>query len=143
MPAKNIERVRLNLHKKIEEISKERTRRAVYAILSQGQTMAALMVPIDTGFLINSAFGPVMMQDGKTGRVGYAAEYAKWVHDAPGTLRGQPRADFGKTATGVGFGGGTGVGTYWSPAGEPGFLVKGFEQLKPAIPNILKAVYGS
>ena len=135
MPAKNIASVKLAIKNKIEEISQERTRRAVYAILSQGQTMAALMVPIDTGFLINSAFGPVMMQDGKTGRVGYAAEYAKWVHDAPGKLKGQPRADFGKTATGV--------GTYWSPAGKPGFLVKGFEQLKPAIPNILKAVYGS
>ncbi len=150
MPIRNIERVKLNLKQKIDEIATVRTQRAVYAILSQGQAMAALMVPIDTSFLLNSAFGPVMIDD-KRGRVGYAAEYAKWVHDAPGTLKGQPRAHFGKTGnhSGVGpqspvsFGGGTGIGTYWSPNAEPGFLVKGFDQIKPSIPAILKAVYGS
>lgn len=142
MPVRNISRVKLKIKRKLEDIATQRTRGAIYAILSQGQTAAALMVPIDTGFLLNSAFGPTFLKDNH-GRVGYAAEYAKWVHDAPGTLKGQPRAHFGKTGAGVAFGGGTGVGTYWSPDAEPQFLVKGFEQIKASIPAILKAAYGS
>lgn len=142
MPVRNIQRVKLNLKKAIEDIEGKKTQAAIYAVLSQGQALAALMVPMDTGFLLNSAFGPVMVKPNQ-GRVGYAAEYAKWVHDAPGKLKGQPRAHFGQTRAGVSFGGGTGKGNYWDPNGEPQFLAKGFEQLMPSVPAILKAVYGS
>lgn len=150
MPVRNIQRVKLNLKQAISDIEGKKTQKAIYDVLSQGQALAALMVPIDTSFLINSSFGPVMI-DAKTGRVGYTAEYAKWVHDAPGTLRGKPRANFGRTANHssagpqrpVAFGGGTGRGEYWDPNGEPQFLVKGFEQLMSSIPAILKASYAS
>jgi len=150
MPIRNANIVKIKLRQKLDDVAKTKTQAAIYAVLSQGQAMAALMVPIDTSFLLNSAFGPVMVGDGH-GRVGYAAEYAKWVHDAPGKLKGQPRADFGRTSNHSdagpkvpkAFGGGTGVGTYWSPAGEPQFLAKGFAQITPHIPAILKAVYGS
>lgn len=146
MPARNISRVKLNLKNKIEEISKERTERAIYAIVTQGSTVASLLTPVDTANLINSKFVTILPGGTgakMTGRAGYSAEYAKWVHDAPGTLKGQPRAHFGKTREGVAFGGGTEKGTYWSPNAEPKFLEKGFEQIKPHIPAILKAVYGS
>jgi hypothetical protein len=50
--------------------------------------------------------------------VGYTANYAVQVHEAPMTLKGKPRAHFGKTKKGVAFGGGTGKGRYWDPQGR-------------------------
>lgn len=145
MPAKGIERVRANFQRLREEISDERTDRAVYAILSQGAAVAATMTPVDTGTLINSHFVEIKTDSSGTvkGRSGYTASYAAAVHEAPGVLKGLPRADFGSTRAGVAFGGGTGQGNYWDPSGEPGFLRKGFEEIKPAIPRILKEAYGS
>lgn len=147
MPAKGIQRVKLKMRQVTEDIGGQRTNAAIYAVLSQGQAMAATLTPIDTGHLVNSAFGPVV--NGKTGRVGYTAEYAFWVHQAPGKLKGQPRQHFGKTSNHsdfgpqrpVAFGGGTGVGNYWDPNAEPKFLAKGFDRIKPAIPQILKVAY--
>lgn len=144
MPARGISRVRLNLKRAFDDADGMRTNRAVYAILSQGAAMAQTMTPIDTGNLVNSQYAPrIEKTKGKTsGVVGYTAKYAEWVHEAPGTLKGQPRAHFGKTRAGVEFGGGTQVGYYWDPNAEPGFLRKGFEELKPAIPQILRSIYG-
>lgn len=86
------------------------------------------MIPVDTGFLVNSEYRKVKtFLGGYEGEIGYGAFYAPYVHDAPGTLKGQPRADFGKTREGVSFGGGTGKGNYWDPDGEPGFLAKGLD----------------
>lgn len=131
MPVKGIERVRRNLKLKLGEIDGSRTEAAVYAVLSQGATMAATMTPIDTSNLINSQYAPQISHNASntTGHVGYTASYAGAVHEAPGTLAGQPRAN--------------GNGNYWDPNAEPGFLTKGFEEIKPAIPQILKAAYGS
>ncbi len=51
--------------------------------------------------------------------VGYKAKYALNVHEMTKmTLKGKPRADFGKTKAGVSFGGGTGKGKYWDPQGK-------------------------
>lgn len=143
MPVKGIERVRSNLRMKVSEIEGKRTDAAVYAVLSQGAAMAATMTPIDTSNLVDSQYAPqISQQQGKTtGQVGYGASYAAAVHDAPGVLKGLPRAHFGKTRAGVEFGGGTGVGNFWGPSAEPGFLRKGFEEIKPAIPAILKKAY--
>lgn len=72
------------------------------------------MIPIDTGFLANSEYRKVKeFLGGYEGEIGYGAFYAPYVHDAPGTLKGQPRPD--------------GNGVYWGPDGEPGFLAKGVE----------------
>lgn len=143
MAVKGLERVRKNLRAQAENIDKQRTDGAVYAILSQGAAMSQTMTPIDTTNLFNSQYAPqISHSNGKTkGRVGYTAHYAKAVHEAPGKLKGQPRADFGVTREGVTFGGGTGRGNYWDPNAEPGFLRKGFNQIKPAIPAILKEAY--
>lgn len=145
MPAKGIKRVKMRLAQKVQEIDGARTNAAVYAILSQGAAVAATMTPVDTSTLINSQTAPQLShKTGKTtGTVGYTAKYAAAVHEAPGKLKGQPRADFGRTRAGVAFGGGTGKGNYWDPAGEPGFLREGFEEIKPLVPRILKAAYGS
>ena len=124
MPAKGIQQVKLKMRQVTEDIGGQRTNAAIYAVLSQGQAMAATLTPIDTGYLVDSAFGPVVLD--KTGRVGYTAEYAFWVHEAPGKLKGQPRPS---------------VGNYWDPNAEPKFLANGFDYIKKDIPRILKVVY--
>jgi len=129
MPVKGIERVRRAYRLKVEEIDGQRTDKAVYAVLSQGAAMSDTMTPVDTSTLINSRYAPqISRQPGKTiGHVGYTASYAGAVHDAPGKLKGVPRP--------------SGNGQYWDPNAEPQFLAKGFEQIKPSIPAILKAAY--
>ncbi len=143
MPVRGIERVKANFRLKVKDIDGRRTDKAIYAVLSQGAAISDTMTPVDTSTLINSRYAPqISQQSGKTvGQVGYTASYAGAVHDASGKLKGQPRADFGKTRAGVAFGGGTGVGNYWDPNAEPQFLTKGFEEIKPSVPAILKAAY--
>lgn len=143
--------MRAKFKAKVEEIDGRRTNEAIYTILEQGAAIANAKTPADTGHLIQSQTKPQIMQRrGKTvGTVGYLAKYAGAVHDAPGKLKGQPRADFGRTSNrsefgpkqSRAFGGGTGKGNYWDPYGEPQFLVKGFEEIKPKIPALLKAAY--
>ncbi len=144
MPVKGVARVKRNYKATVDRIAGEVTERAVYMILSQGGKMAAQLTPQDTGALVNSQYAPrIDMRNGKViGAIGYTAAYAAAVHEASGKLKGQPRAHFGKTREGVEFGGGTETGNYWDPNAEPEFLEKGFEQLKPAIPAILKKLYG-
>lgn len=130
MPVKGIERVRVRLKATFNDIKGQRTRDAVYTILSQGAGIAQTMTPIEQGNLINSQTEPRLGETptGINGIVAYTAEYAGAVHEAPGTLRGQERP--------------SGSGQYWDPDGEPEFLTKGFEEVKPAIPAILRRIYG-
>lgn len=143
MAIQGIDRVRRNLRVAVENIAGGVSERAVYEVLSQGATKAQTMTPIDTSTLVDSQTAPQITvgPNGVEGSVGYTAAYAAAVHDAPGTLAGQPRADFGKTADGTAFGGGTGVGNYWDPNAEPEFLTKGFDQIESAIPSILRRIY--
>lgn len=145
MPVKGIERVRKNLKLALGKIDNEKTEAALIAVLNEGLAVSLTMVPIDTSFLINSQYKALIAAatlGRMSGTVGFTASYAQAVHDASGKLKGRPRADFGSTRAGNSFGGGTGQGTYWSPNAEPGFLSKGFDEIIPIIPNILKAVYG-
>lgn len=129
-----------NLPKFIDATEKK-TARALTQALILGGSEAASMTPQDTSTLVNSSFKDVRKDGAKiVGTFGYTARYALWVHEAPGTLKGQPRADFGRTRAGVAFGGGTGRGNYWDPTGEPQFLRKGFEQ---AAQNIRAVITGA
>ena len=151
MPAKGIQRVKLNIRKAVTDIAGRRTENAIHAFLSTGANQSMLLVPIDTGTLINSLTKPDIEHHAKkvVGRVGYTASYAAAVHKAPGTLKGQPRADFGRTSNHsdagpmrpVAFGGGTGKGNYWDPNAEPRFLEKGFKAIEPEALEILMAAY--
>ncbi len=151
MPVKGIESVRRRLRVVTDRIDGPTTDAAVRQILQEGGAESDAMTPQDTGNLLNSRYAPrITQQPGKTiGIIGYTARYAAAVHDAPGKLKGQPRANFGTTSNHstagpqapTAFGGGTGQGNYWDPAGEPGFLRKGFEEIKPSVPAILKVVY--
>lgn len=145
MSVKGIQRVKTRFKAVVSEIDGPRTEKALHMILSEGAALAKTMTPMDTGNLLNSQTRPEIRQSGgkSIGTVSYTARYAAAVHSAPGKLKGQPRADFGRTGAGVAFGGGTGKGNYWDPHAEPGFLTKGFEEIKPAIPAILKAAYGN
>lgn len=107
----------------------------MYAILSQGKAIADTMTPMDTGTLLNSGFRPEISigETRSTGRVGYTAEYAAAVHDAPGTLLGTNTPRDSNDAS---------RGNVWDPNAQPGFLTKGFEEIIPHIPNILRTVYG-
>lgn len=129
MPVRGIERVRANYKRTVQRIAQPVSERAVYAVLSQGRALADTMTPIDTSNLINSGYAPqITVARGKvTGTVGYTASYAFAVHEAPGTLKGQPRPD--------------NRGDYWDPNAQPRFLVEGFDKIKADIPTILRAYY--
>ncbi|EKO3451817.1 hypothetical protein NTE11_003072 [Vibrio fluvialis] len=143
MTIKGIDAVKAGYQRIIGTIEDERTEAAIYAILSEGGAIAQTMVPVDTSTLINSQYAPQFERQagGMTGYIGYTAKYAGWVHEMPGKLKGLPRAHFGVTREGVQFGGGTLHGNYWDPDAEPQWLTKGFQQLQPKIPAILKRVY--
>lgn len=151
MPGKGIQRVRLNIQKAVKDIAGRRTENAIHNLLKEGANQSMVRVPVDTSTLINSLSSPEITHHGTkvTGRVGYMASYAAAVHNAPGKLKGQPRADFGRTSNHsdagpmrpVAFGGGTGEGNYWDPTAEPGFLTKGFEAIEPKALAILLAAY--
>ena len=122
-----IEKANEALNAELRKVGKLSERFVTKSLISISANTAP-MVPIDTSFLLSSEYRKVeKLFDGFVGEIGFGAEYAKWVHEMPGTLKGQPRANFGKTREGVEFGGGTGKGNYWDPDAEPQFLAKGVE----------------
>ena len=127
MPIKkrSIQRVQVDLGKKIADIKGPQSDKAVFLILASGSAAATSMTPVDTGFLVNSLTAPQVANG--AGRVGFVAKYAAAVHNKSGKLKGQQRSN--------------NRGKYWDPSGEPKFLEKGFEEIKPSIPAILKKAY--
>lgn len=79
---KGITKAKANLSKLIGDIQGRKAVRAIYKALYIGGAQASLYTPIDTSTLINSQFRDVNVS-GKilTGRVGYSANYAVYVHD--------------------------------------------------------------
>jgi len=128
------------LRDELQQYSDGKINRALNRLCFEASAMAAELTPVDTGNLINSRFVSVI--DYATyaeARVGYTARYAKWVAEMPGTLRGQPRAHFGRTSGGTEFGGGTGRGRYWDPNAEPDFLNKGMRRaIEESWPTIVR-----
>ncbi len=104
-----------------------RAERTVLQMLIPIGSEAASMTPRETSNLINSQYRDVQTVGTKTrGRIGFTAEYAAAVHEAPGTLLGTntPRA--------------SGKGVVWGPSGEPEFLRKGAEQARPLVDAALR-----
>jgi hypothetical protein len=113
-----------NLPRFTDEVQRKGARGMLQALIL-GASEAAATTPRETSTLINSQFRKVEIDGTKiVGTVGYLAEYALPVHEAKGTLRGQPRE--------------SGKGNYWDPSGEPHFLREGFEQAKPHIDAVIK-----
>lgn len=127
-----------SLDRIINDVRGIRVVRALQSALFLIGTRAAYYTPVDTSTLLNSQFREVNANGTiVTGRIGYSAAYAVYVHNASGKLKGQPRAHFGKTREGKEFGGGTLTGRYWDPHGEPKFLTKGAEEERESIDAVM------
>lgn len=102
--------------------------KAVRAIKSANfiiRTESATMTPVETSTLINSQFDTVEVNGTRiTGRIGYSARYAIYVHNASGKLAGRPRP--------------SGKGVYWGPHGEPQFLLKAGTKTKELVDQVIK-----
>lgn len=131
----------------VDEIIATKAVRALKSATYIIRTESATLTPIDTSTLINSQFDTVEVSGMRiTGKIGYSADYALYVHRAPGTLKGKPRAHFGKTSNRSEFGpkqvkefgGGSLTGNYWDPNAEPQFLTKAAQRTKDLVDGVIK-----
>lgn len=135
------------MEKMLNDVQGRKAVRAVTSALLIIGVESAVMVPMDTGTLVNSQYRDVTISGSRVlGKVGYSANYALFVHNASGKLKGKPRAHFGRTANhsefgpmqSTEFGGGTLKGNYWDPRGEPKFLDKAVSQTKDLVAKTIK-----
>ncbi|HDS4829133.1 TPA: HK97 gp10 family phage protein [Citrobacter koseri] len=79
---KGINQAKRHLNTIVGDIQGRKVVRAMQSALIIGGTQAALYTPIDTSTLINSQFREITVNGNRvTGRVGYTANYAVYVHD--------------------------------------------------------------
>ncbi|QHJ82490.1 MAG: hypothetical protein [Bacteriophage sp.] len=77
-----IEESKRNLAALINDVNSRKVVRAMQSALLVGAAQASLFTPIDTATLLNSQFREIMINGSRlTGRVGYSANYAAYVHD--------------------------------------------------------------
>lgn len=118
----------------VRDVTEQQTERALTMLMIQIGVNSASMIPVVTSNLINSEFRRLQQTPtGWTGYVGYRAEYARAVHDAPGTFLGTntPRPKVN----------GIDQGNFWDPNGEPEYLRKGAEEALRQWPQILSEAY--
>ena len=144
---RGIQQAQESLRQIIDDIQGRKVVRAIQSALVIVGAQAAIYTPVDTSTLLNSQFREIMVNGTRvTGRVGYSANYAAYVHAMPGKLKRQPRAHFGKTSNRSEFGpqkpkefgGGTGTGNYWDPHGEPQFLTKAGKETRDQIDAVMR-----
>lgn len=119
MKVKGQKAARNNLANFISDVQGRKAVRAITKAMIIGSSQAALYTPIDTSTLINSQFREVSANGSRiTGRVGYSANYAIYVHD-PSVVQ-----------------------TFRRATAEKEFLVKGFDdterQIEAAIISEMK-----
>ncbi|WP_163334718.1 HK97 gp10 family phage protein [Enterobacter hormaechei] len=79
---KGVSQAKKNLNALVGDIQGRKVVRAMQSVLIIGGSQAALYTPIDTSTLINSQFREITVNGNRvTGRVGYSANYAAYVHD--------------------------------------------------------------
>lgn len=79
---RGISQAKANLDKLISDVQGRKVVRAIQSALIIGSSQAALYTPIDTSTLLNSQYRELDVNGTKvTGRVGYSANYAVYVHD--------------------------------------------------------------
>jgi hypothetical protein len=79
---RGISQAKSNLDKFISTVQGKKAARAIQSAIMIGSTQAALYTPIDTSTLLNSQFRELSVNGTRiTGRVGYTANYAVYVHD--------------------------------------------------------------
>lgn len=87
---RGVRQAKANLDRFIEDVQGRKAIRAIQSALIIGSSQAALYTPIDTSTLLNSQYREVTTSGTRlTGRVGYTANYAVYVHDpnVPQTFR--------------------------------------------------------
>lgn len=143
MSVKGLDQIQANIREEFESLKGRRAERAASEIARRIRAVSDTMVPIDTSNLVNSGYAPIITHGGAsvTATIGYTADYAKWVHNMPGKLKGKPRAHFGVTGAGMEFGGGSLSGNYWDPHGEPQFLLKAVKEVKPEAVEIAESAF--
>jgi len=127
-------KLRASFDRYVKKVTEQQTEKAVTMLLIQIQLRSATMVPVATGNLINSEFRRAMpTMTGWSGEVGYGAEYAKLVHDAPGSLIGKSQLRDKERPS---------LGNVWDPNAEPKFLQKGaWQAINLDWPKIKREVY--
>lgn len=125
---RGVRQAKANLDRFINDVQGRKVIRAIRSALIIVAPEAARMTPIGkTSVLVNSQYQEVMVNGTRvTGRVGYSANYAVYVHEAKGTLKGRPRPAS------------QGGGNYWDPAGEPKFLEKAAENTRADADRAIK-----
>ena len=79
---KGVRQAQQNLDKLIGDIQGRKAARAIQSALIIGSSQASLYTPIHTNTLMNSQFRELNVNGTLvTGRVGYSASYAVYVHD--------------------------------------------------------------
>lgn len=79
---RGIAEVSANINALVGNITGRKVTRAIQAVMLIGGAQATLFTPIDTSTLINSQFREITVNGTRvTGRVGYSANYAVFVHD--------------------------------------------------------------
>ena len=137
---RGVKEVNKNVNLIMSKINGPLSQTTITKVLIAGNAAAAAITPIDTANMINSQFRSVdKVGGGWIGTAGYTAEYAKWVHEMPGTLKGKPRSEvksFTTKSGSVAFA--SNQGNFWGPNGEPEFLLKGFE--RDALSQIVRII---
>ncbi|AUX94235.1 hypothetical protein [Mixta gaviniae] len=112
---KGVRQAQQNLDALINDIQGRKAVRALQSAMIIGSSQAALFTPIDTSTLLNSQYRELSANGARlTGRVGYTASYAAYVHD-PNIPQNFRRATAQKE-----------------------FLTKGFEDSKDVIDRVIK-----
>ena len=79
---RGIRQAKANLDRIIKDVQGRKVVRALQSAMLIGSAQASLYTPIDTSTLINSQFREITANGVRvTGRVGYTANYAVFVHD--------------------------------------------------------------
>lgn len=79
---RGIRQAKANLDRIIKDMQGRKVVRALQSAMLIGSAQASLYTPIDTSTLINSQFREITSNGVRvTGRVGYTANYAVFVHD--------------------------------------------------------------
>ncbi|WP_314421819.1 HK97 gp10 family phage protein [Pseudescherichia vulneris] len=79
---RGVAQAKANLDALIADVQGRKVVRAIQSAMLIGSTQAALYTPIDTSTLLNSQFWELNANGTRvTGRVGYSANYAVYVHD--------------------------------------------------------------
>lgn len=112
---KGIRQVSRNVNRAIDNIQDRRVVRALTSAMVVGASQAAIYTPIDTSYLLNSQFREIVVNGARiTGRVGYTASYAAYVHDPANPQR------------------------FRRATAEKEFLTKGFEESRDVIDRVVQ-----